>query len=131
MRCGNLSLRAISLPISPSPKSPKSPEVPKSRSPPPKSPVSIPSWISGAFVDDPRYAGLFGYTVGRESHSFRQGEQDHGIVVPAIPAVELSGKVIDEDGNSISGCEIELLTPRNVYHPLRLVASNRTAAANR
>jgi hypothetical protein len=92
-------------------------------------PVSVPSWISGIFGDGPHYAGLFGKVVGRESHSFGQGEQDNSVIVPAIPAVELSGEVLDDGGRPISGCEVELLRPRHVYDPLRLVTANRTAAA--
>src|SRR6478672_763583 len=37
-------------------------------------PVSAPGGINGMFVDDQRFAGLFGKVVGREGHSFRQGE---------------------------------------------------------
>jgi hypothetical protein len=92
-------------------------------------PVSVPSWISGIFVDGPHHAGLFGKILGRESHSFRQGEQDSGVIVPAIPAAELSGKVHDDHGRPIAGCEVELLRPRHVYGPLRLVAANRTVSA--
>jgi hypothetical protein len=88
-------------------------------------PVSTSDGIGGLFVDDLHYAGLFGKTIGRESHAFREGEQDSGVIVPAIPAVELSGKVLDDDGHPISGCDIELLRPRSLHGPVRLVAANR------
>ena len=87
-------------------------------------PVSASGGIGGLFVDDQRFAGLFGKIVGREGHSFRQGEQDSGVIVPAIPAAELSGKVLDDDDQPIAGCEIELFRPRSLHGPFRLVAAN-------
>jgi hypothetical protein len=80
------------------------------------------------FVDDPRYGGLFGNVVGREGHGFRQGDQDNGVVVPAIPAAELSGKVLDDGDHPITGCQIELFKPRSLRGPLELIAVNRPAA---
>lgn len=62
------------------------------------------------FAGPPRYGTLLQTTFGQTIMMYRKAERIAGVVLPAIPATELSGHVYGEDGKPISGCEIIALT---------------------
>lgn len=62
------------------------------------------------FAGPPRYGKLLQTTFGQTVLMFSKAERITGVVLPAIPATELSGHVYGEHGKPISGCEITALT---------------------
>jgi 5-hydroxyisourate hydrolase-like protein (transthyretin family) len=63
------------------------------------------------FAADPRFGTLLQSTFGRMVMVYARGEQHSGVVVPAIPSAELSGRVLDEEnGAPIPGCQVSALT---------------------
>lgn len=77
-------------------------------------PVSHASEVVGLFVDHAQYAGLFGKTVGWGDHWIAPGDRENGLIVPAIPAAELSGTVHDDQFAPVAGCYVELLRPTDL-----------------
>ena len=63
------------------------------------------------FAESSRYGRLLQTTFGQTVVMYRKGERIVDVVIPAIPATELSGHVYGSDGKPISGCYVSALTP--------------------
>jgi len=66
------------------------------------------------FAAPPRYGRLLQTMFGRSVAVYRRGERIRNVVVPVIPATELSGRIYDLSGHPISGCEVSAVTPLNI-----------------
>ncbi|MBV9761310.1 MAG: hypothetical protein JO340_12160 [Acidobacteriaceae bacterium] len=62
------------------------------------------------FAGPPRYGTLLQTTFGETVVMYRKAERVSDVVIPAIPATELSGHVYGSDGRPISGCHVSALT---------------------
>jgi hypothetical protein len=62
------------------------------------------------FASSSRYGRLLQATWGQTVVLYRKGQQVRDVVIPAIPAAELSGRVYGNDGQPISGCSVSALT---------------------
>ena len=65
------------------------------------------------FAGAPYYGRLLQTTFGQTVVVYRPGEQARDLVIPAIPATELSGHVYTSDDYPISGCEVSAITRNN------------------
>ncbi len=65
------------------------------------------------FAGAPYYGRLLQTTFGQTVVVYRPGEQVRDLVIPAIPATELSGHVYAMNGQPISGCEVSAITRDN------------------
>jgi hypothetical protein len=69
------------------------------------------------YAAGPRFGPLLQCTFGRTVAVYTPGEQHSGIVVPAIPATEISGHVYDEGSTPLPGCQVWALTDDPRQHP--------------
>ncbi|MBV8551809.1 MAG: carboxypeptidase regulatory-like domain-containing protein [Acidobacteriaceae bacterium] len=65
------------------------------------------------FAGSPRYGRLLQTTFGQTIVAYRAGQHIRKVVIPAIPATELSGHVYATDGHPLSGCNVSGFTPDN------------------
>ena len=65
------------------------------------------------FASAPRYGRLLQTTFGQTVVVYRPGARVRDVVIPAIPATELSGHVYGADGQPISGCDVSAITRDN------------------
>jgi len=62
------------------------------------------------FVAAPRYGLLLQAKVGQTAVMYRKSQRIHDLIIPAIPATEISGHVYQDDGSPISGCLVYAFT---------------------
>jgi hypothetical protein len=62
------------------------------------------------FASSPGYGKLLQATFGQTIVMYRRSQRVRDVVIPAIPATELSGHVYGSDGKPISGCSVSALT---------------------
>jgi len=72
------------------------------------------------WVDHPHYAGMLRTTIGTSLPLYRPGEQERGVVVPAIPGGEISGRVFDETETRVSACRVSAFVPLHATGPVIL-----------
>lgn len=69
------------------------------------------------FVGAPRYGTLLQATVGQTIVMYRKSDVFRNVVIPGIPATELSGHVYGSDGRPISGCSVSAITRASHFDP--------------
>jgi hypothetical protein len=58
----------------------------------------------------PRYGKLLQTTFGQTVVMYRNGQQVRNVMIPAIPATEVSGHVYGSDGKPLAGCFVSAIT---------------------
>lgn len=71
----------------------------------------------------PRYGLLVQTRFGNTVVAMRKGEKFRNLIIPAIPATQLSGHVLDSDGHPLLGCSVSAVSREDV-NPRKSVELN-------